>query len=704
MARLQWNPIVAPDIGSEALRAQQAAGSSIQGAFGGLSSMLNDWEAARQRDEMGQLIARQEAFVGQDSARYDAARRDGSLTQGFTYLRPEQLAGAVRTFGADLERDFRGDQAYADGRVDRTFMLGERERATTERTAGLAVQRGLYLLEGQLGTGEITREQYNERAAPLLAQAATAAQIGDIGAGRQRGVGEYRAGVAYADGRQDRSWMVEDREDNRTAQALVDQLIRNDGSIQDLEAMPDYQAASVQARLAARNLAGQVGGQSSAGSNDQGGAPAGASGPLSFSGLQSAETEVAQVFANSQASPAVIAGILGNFAVEGGYGGALGDGGTASGIAQWRKGRRAAFRSRNNGLDPHEASPAAQARHVIWELTTVEGRRSADISEDNAQAILNAQTPGQAAALFDQHFERSDGRHRARRVREAERYATRISPATVQGQANDVSVGAAIASGSDRYGPLARNVIPAMNDDRDPLTVSRELTAQDDGKFSGLNENEVARRIRRVQDLYRAENGGEGRLSAAAAAQILANNLNPYTVGDFFGGFVGRRGSIGTAPGSLPNQSIDIQGVKNDLRQLVPTARRDANGREVVVNGVVQTEIPLARHYNNQQNRTAIIEGAPAGRALLLAKTAELETRRARDLQLNNVDNPVTERLALEVDALQEQWGSFVGNSVDQLAAAGFANSPPPRTPVGRGPASAPVRRRLVTPTPIYGD
>jgi hypothetical protein len=117
--------------------------------------------------------------------------------------------------------------------------------------------------------------------------------------------------------------------------------------------------------------------------------------------------------------PAVVAGFLGNFEVEGGYGGARGDGGTASGIAQWRGDRRANFR-RQFGKDPHQASAAEQAQFVVWELNNPQ---QAGMTVAQRDRILAAKTPGEAAALIDQYYERSSGQHRDRRVKEAERFA-----------------------------------------------------------------------------------------------------------------------------------------------------------------------------------------------------------------------------------------------------------------------------------------
>jgi len=128
--------------------------------------------------------------------------------------------------------------------------------------------------------------------------------------------------------------------------------------------------------------------------------------------------EVGEVLNRAGYSPAVVAGFLGNFDVEGGYHGALGDGGTASGIAQWRHERRANFR-RRFGKDPHEATYAEQAQFVVWEMNNPQ---AAGMSKAARDRILAAGSAAEAAELIDQHYERSSGQHRTQRKAAAEKY------------------------------------------------------------------------------------------------------------------------------------------------------------------------------------------------------------------------------------------------------------------------------------------
>lgn len=134
---------------------------------------------------------------------------------------------------------------------------------------------------------------------------------------------------------------------------------------------------------------------------------------------------VAGVLSAAGLPPHVVAGFLGNFHAEGGYGGAKGDGGTASGIAQWR-GERAANFHQVTGKTVAEATPEEQAQFVVWEMQHPE---AAGMSTEQRDAILKAPTAEAAAALIDQHYERSSGQHLSRRMSAAKQIAANMGAA-----------------------------------------------------------------------------------------------------------------------------------------------------------------------------------------------------------------------------------------------------------------------------------
>lgn len=684
MARLEWRPIVAQDTGESALRAQQMSGAALQQALGGFSGVLDQYEAQRREANLAELYARQNEYAADnDVAGYSGALADGQLTRGLNFLRSGDVAAArgftndLRT-GRNAEFSF-GRQQIGAEREDTTYARNERDRET-----GLVVAREANAIRNALANKQITQEEANTRMAALAEQTQNASQINDVFSAGRSGVSDARTNEnwdrdtwRYGNEQENRQWTVEDRNNERDAEALAlkFQEFGPNATNEDMMASDAYKTANPRVRARALALLGR----------EAPSAPVG-----SFSGpadMQQHHTDVASVLSGGGLPSHVVAGFLGNFEVEGGYGGALGDSGTASGIAQWRGGRRTAFQQRF-GKEPHQATAAEQAQFVLWELNTPEGRRVAGITEAQANSIKNAPNARVAAERIDQFYERSNGQHRSRRVEAAERFSA-PTPQQLQGAGNEVSVTATVAQNTDRNNWLARNVIPLMSDRRDNMTIANELTGTE-GKFKGLNAGQVARRIRSVQDTYRRETGGRGELSAAAAGQILANNMDPYTVGDFFQGFTGQRGNIGRGLFDF-NQSIDMAGLRSDLAQLRPTERRGQDGRPLRnADGSVQTHIPLATHYTNDQNLSAVAAGGQQGAAAVAQAKAVLDAAVLRDQQTGQVNNPVTARLRREYLALNQQFSQgFLPGAVDTLQAAGQFSAPAPqeRVPVRTGPS-----------------
>ncbi|MFI2229518.1 phage tail tip lysozyme [Nocardia testacea] len=122
-------------------------------------------------------------------------------------------------------------------------------------------------------------------------------------------------------------------------------------------------------------------------------------------------------------TPAQAAGILGNLQVESGFDtGAYNPGEGAIGLAQWLGGRRAnleAFAA-SRGLKVTEWE--TQLDFMVYEL---------EHSESGAMNKLKSTTTaGDAAAVFDQYYERSSGAARGQRVANAESIATSMANST----------------------------------------------------------------------------------------------------------------------------------------------------------------------------------------------------------------------------------------------------------------------------------
>lgn len=135
--------------------------------------------------------------------------------------------------------------------------------------------------------------------------------------------------------------------------------------------------------------------------------------PQGAGGTGNARTAM-QFFTGKGLSAAQSAGVVGNLQAESGANlntGAVGDGGKARGIAQWHPDRLARF-ARATGKAFERSTLMDQLNFIWWELNNTE--RAA------MSKLRAARTAEQAAAVFDQYYERSSGAHRGRRIANAQ--------------------------------------------------------------------------------------------------------------------------------------------------------------------------------------------------------------------------------------------------------------------------------------------
>jgi hypothetical protein len=280
-------------------------------------------------------------------------------------------------------------------------------------------QDGLEQLSTRLAT---LRQGFGERALAYQAESVRGAgkkQLDELGLGLSQMVGAdpttYASALLEGDQAVDNlpGLSAVERED---ARRTLQQTLRQSGAKSIALTNPDYviQTLDPQGLTAPRTAASLPG------------AAGGAYGIIA--GLDDDRAAVASTLsagtvAGKPVPTHVVAGLLGNFDVEGGYEGGQGDEGSASGIAQWRNERRANFRAQY-GVDPHEATKQQQAAFVLWELNNP---AAAGMKISERDAIINASTAEEAAALIDEHYERSSGEHRQRRIQAAADYASRAS-------------------------------------------------------------------------------------------------------------------------------------------------------------------------------------------------------------------------------------------------------------------------------------
>jgi len=107
------------------------------------------------------------------------------------------------------------------------------------------------------------------------------------------------------------------------------------------------------------------------------------------------------------------AGIVGNLQAESGANlrtDAIGDGGKGYGIAQWHSDRQDLFQ-KTYGKPIRQAGFKEQLEFVNWELNNSEKKAG--------NALKGATSADEAAAIFDQYYERSSGAHRQKRMANA---------------------------------------------------------------------------------------------------------------------------------------------------------------------------------------------------------------------------------------------------------------------------------------------
>ena len=140
---------------------------------------------------------------------------------------------------------------------------------------------------------------------------------------------------------------------------------------------------------------------------DSGNLPAGA-------GTSNSAEEALKFFESKGWSKPQAAGIVGNLQAESGKNlntESVGDGGKAYGIAQWHPDRQANFQKKF-GKPIQGSSFQEQLEFVQWELENTESKAG--------NMLKGAQSAAEAAAIIDQHYERSSGEHRKQRMGNAE--------------------------------------------------------------------------------------------------------------------------------------------------------------------------------------------------------------------------------------------------------------------------------------------
>ncbi len=192
---------------------------------------------------------------------------------------------------------------------------------------------------------------------------------------------------------------------------------------------------------------------------------------------ETGKPEEAQAFFESKGwTKEQAAGIVGNLVVESGLRtDAVGDGGRAYGIAQWHADRQQNFRN-YAGKDIRQSTFQEQLEFVNWELNNTE--------KAAGNRLRGAASAEDAAAIVDEHYERSAGIHRQERIAN--------SSAIMAGDFSKVSTSGASGYNSDSsmlssLGDLTKGGMEAIG------IIARaafgKQKAQSGSQLSGFNDN-----------------------------------------------------------------------------------------------------------------------------------------------------------------------------------------------------------------------
>lgn len=686
MARISWTPIVAPDIGESAIRAQAMAGSALSGAFSGFSGLLNDWEAAQRDKNLAEIYTRQNAFAANnDVAGYAADLADGDLMKGLKYLRPQDIA-AARGFTNELRAGRNSEFSYG-----RQVLEADRSDKTYERTEADRVRRDdivrtLSPFRQLVSEGKMTRAQFQAEAQKVM-PGANASDIEAMFSMENSGIQTFRGDVnwgrdeiRWGDERQNRAWTVEDREVQQQAEALALRFKEYGPNVtqEDLIGSAEYQNASPRVRAQALALSGLQSGLAAGSFSGGEAAPVGGR----FAGTASNALDVLNYNARGGGFGSIpesvkTYGDLDNFGTQ--MLRANGVTSSASGPYQITRDTRREFAARVLGPNWQSLPRSLESEDRIARAIFEDAKRKGPAAISGRWAAIDA---NEAARLARMPWEQ------AREIIAAQEGGARLpSPAEIQGGSISRSVGAAVQRSIDPNARQARTIFEGLTDDSTMLDVVKRYTSKggDDqpaGPFSTLNERQMGQVIREVQDRYSRQHSG-AQLPPAAAAAIAASAITPYDARkDLFRNLTGRARPIGSE-GFLgtPTDTLNWDQIDSRLNRL----RNGGQG--------------LAEDVINNENSQAIIDQSIQGRAQLEQARAALTAQLARDEATGIRNNPATLRLQRQVLQLEQQWGANAAAGDQFLQNYGV---PPRPSPVASGPsmsfAGTSVRRPQRTP------
>lgn len=550
---LTWRDVAAPDFRTS-LEGYRTFSDMLSTGLNGLSRGLDRFDERQTGVANNQIMLA--ALRERDPEAFKAALESGSLVQGIDPRRisAETLGFLNNQAGALL------NQATAEENLSNLRYNTERVRNTNTRTDAARTAANAYLAAASMGDEGTMREILKSN--PALGQL-DAGQLQSLVTGGQ---GLVKGDVDITGGRLDNvgqrlqnergEWQFDvdkaSYADQQAGQAALLDITEQSMSAEDARAAftsGAYAKLSPGAKMVAlqglNGLYGNIFAPTDLGVSVSG-SGGGAGGSFD---MGQAQSSVASTLQASGMSAPVVAGFLGNFHVEGGYGGAKGDGGSAAGIAQWRGERQTNF-ERVIGKPVERATIADQAKFVAWEM---QNPKAAGMTVAQRDAILNARTPEEAARLIDKHYERSSGAHTDRRV------AAARSAASLLGAATSASTEIAVRARQNDVNSIIPGWEKSMQDNRSLSQISGSLT---NGEFKGTDRAWVEEQ---VNSIYRRSFvNGRPTINYATAGEILKKNIRNERRSDPLDIFSIR--PAGTASGRAV-RAIDNRGIAADIAQ-----------------------------------------------------------------------------------------------------------------------------------------
>lgn len=602
MSQLSWREVAAPDF-STALTGIKDFSSMFGRGVDQAKSIVSDLDQA-QTDRVNKALMMSLAGV------QDPTTAKSQVASILAAADPNRVSGA--------------SLAAAMGRPDQVISTAQHELGLNkdtydfDRTRTRQANQDLAQPVINEALALSAQGRRNEAAALLASHPETRNMGVDFAGALRDSQGLASSDQSYTQSGTRFGWDVQNHDEERKATALIQDVIANstnpesaDRYLSSLKDVSPNVLSRVRAGLQLPNFPTFTPDPTFGGGSSGGGG-----GTFNFGAPQQA---VASTLSAGGLSTPVVAGYLGNFHVEGGYDGAVGDGGKARGIAQWHPDRLANFEAAT-GKPFSQATPIDQANFAIWELNNPE---KAGMTRAQAAAIKGAKTPEEAARLIDKFYERSSGAATDARVRAATQAASLLGAAADQAGRSFTA--------ADQIGALGsgNNALRLAQFQSDPREAP-ELATWASKNLSGVSYDMALGKIREIQ--AQGQKMGVS-LSPAAALDMFKTAMRPRStidrISDWF--------ASGANPAAY--SGYDADQVKQMIADQIPDPKTGISPNEQRVRAATV----IQGNQGQQATASQLLSQALAAREQARAAVQ----RGGRKVDLTPYDNQVSKASAM---------------------------------------------------------